>query len=226
MKQNEFETETAPIEEHRPVGRSPSGSIDDFRGFAKQLRALGQALEKFRFSAFDIELKSGIYVVTGRATTVEPVNVSFIRFVRELFRGRLPRPTVTLAQNEIGLRFSPEEVEQFDLRGRVRRRDSSKAPDPYSVSQILRGAGSYLDNHDVANLVEVSLRGKWVRVVYETADGRLEEAKQDLEFFYDYWVKMYLRRSNRPKVPLPSEPTLFVVWERIRQAHKVSDIPL
>ena len=226
MKQNEVETETARVEDHSPFDKSSRGVGDDSRGFAKELRALGQALERFRFSAFDIERKSRIYVVTGRATTVEPVNVSFVRFVIELFRGRLFTPTVIVEESEIDLRFSPEEVKQFDLRGRARRQDSSKTPDPYSVSQILRGAGFYLDNHDVGNLVQVSLWGKCVRVVYQTADGRLEETKQDLEFFYDYWVKMYLRRRNRPKIPSPSEPTLFVIWEKMRQSHKVSDIPL
>ena len=62
---------------------------------------------------------------------------------------------------------------------------------------ILRGAGSYLDNREVTTLMGISLRGKWVTVSYQTAKGRLEQAQQDLEYFYDYWVKMYLRRSNR-----------------------------
>jgi hypothetical protein len=46
-----------------------------------------------------------------------------------------------------------------------------------------------------------------------------------LEYFYDYWVKMYLRRSNRSKLPPPSEPTLFVTWKGILDAHGVGNVP-
>jgi len=225
MKQNIADSEQRFDEEPSERGEANARASHDFRGFAKQLRALGQALEKFSFSTFDLELKSGIYVITGRATATEQVKFSFSRFVRELFRGALPQPTVTYAQNQIDLRFSPAEIEQFDFRGRVKRRDSSRMPDPYSVSQILRGAGSYLDNRDIANLVGITLRGKWVSVSYETAEGRLEEAKHDLEYFYNYWVKMYMRRSNRTKLAAPSEPTLFVTWKGIQKAHTVAEAP-
>jgi hypothetical protein len=92
-------------------------------------------------------------------------------------------------------------------------------PDPYSLSQILRGAGSYLDNRDVTELVGISLKDKWVTVSYQTAEGGLERAQQDLEYFYDYWVKMYLRRSNRAKPPRPSDPTVLVTWRGIQRAH-------
>jgi hypothetical protein len=94
-------------------------------------------------------------------------------------------------------------------------------PDPYSLSQILRGAGSYLDNRDVTELMGISLKGKWVTVSYQTAEGRLEQAQQDLEYFYDYWVKMYLRRSNRAKLPPPSDPTVLVTWKGIQRAHGI-----
>jgi hypothetical protein len=225
MKQNTADSEPLLDEERSAHSKANAEASRNFRGFAKQLRALGQALEKFSFSTFDLELKSGIYVITGRATATEQIKFSFSRFVRELFQGALPQPTVTYAQNQMDLRFSPAEIEQFDLRARVKRRDPSRMPDPYSVSQILRGAGSYLDNRDLANLVGITLRGKWVRVSYETAEGRLEEAKQDLEYFYNYWVKMYMRRSNRTKLPAASEPTLFVTWEGIEKMHRVAEAP-
>ncbi len=226
MKQNTAQiAQKYSVEEPGMFGSSVESAVPDVRGFAKQLRALGQALEKFKFSAFDLELKSGIYVVTGRAVTAERIRFSFSRFLRELFQGGMPRTTLTYAQNQMGLRFSPDEIEQFDARGKVKRQDSSKMPDPYSISQILRGAGSYLDNRDVATLSAISLRGKWVTVTYESAEGRLEQAKQDLEYFYDYWVKMYMRRSNRSKLPPPSEPTLFVTWEGIQNAHRMGNVP-
>jgi len=202
---------------------SDAGSDATMRDFAKDLRALGQALEKFQFSAFDLELKSGLYVVTGRAVTTERIKFTFSRFLRDLFHGTMPRTTLTYSQNQMDLTFSPEDINQFDARGKGKRQDPSKMPDPYSISQILRGAGSYLDNRDAARLSAISLRDKWVTVAYESVDGRLEQAKQDLEYFYDYWVKMYMRRSNRAHLPPPSEPTVFVTWAR--HAHQISNVP-
>lgn len=191
----------------------------DSRGFAHQLRALGQALEKFSFSAFDLELRSGTYLVTGTALSNEPVKISFFRFVRELLRGSTARATVSCNDSRIDLRFSPEEIAGFERSGKVNRQNPDKMPDPYSISQILRGAGSFLDNNSVTALVGISLKGRWVTVNYQTAEGRLEQAKQDLEYFYDYWVKMYLRRSNRAKLPPPSDPTVFVTWQGIQRVH-------
>jgi len=66
--------------------------------------------------------------------------------------------------------------------------------------------------------VGISLKGRWVTVSYQTGEGRLERARQDLEYFYDYWGKMYLRRSNRAKFPPPSEPTVLVTWQGIQNA--------
>jgi len=198
----------------------------DRRAFARELRALGQAIEKFSFSSFDLQIESGLYIVTGRAAApIEDVRFSFSRFVRELLRGSDPLTTVATGAGEVDLRFSRDEIEKFDIRGKIRRQDPSKLPDPYSISQILRGAGSYLDNRDATSLVGITLKDKWITVKYKTAEGRLEQAKQDLEYFYDYWVKMYLRRSNRAKLPPPSDPTLFVTWEDIRKAHRLSAMP-
>jgi hypothetical protein len=220
MKQNIAKREILAVEDNRISAETKEPHAGGSQSFAHQLRALGQALEKFSFSAFDLELRSGTYLVTGRAVSVENVRFSFPRFVRELLRGAAGRPAVTCTDSQVDLRFSPEEIERFDVRGRIRRQDGGKMPDPYSISQILRGAGSYLDHRDVTSLV-----GKWVTVAYQTAEGRLEQAQQDLEYFYDYWVKMYLRRSNRAKLPQPSEPTVFVTWRGIQKVPGISNAP-
>lgn len=227
MKQNTAENNAVLLAEPDTSAKAAAAPARDHREFAKELRALGQAIEKFSFSAFDLQIDSGIYVVTGRAIIPsESVRFSFSRFVRELLlRGSDPTASVTTEAGQIDLRFTPEEVEKFDVRGRVKRQDAGKMPDPYSVSQILRGAGSYLDNRDATSLVGITLKDRWVTVSYQTAEGRLEQAKQDLEYFYNYWVKMYMRRSNRTKLPPPSDPTLYVNWEGIHKAHRLSNVP-
>jgi hypothetical protein len=125
--------------------------------------------------------------------------------------------SATKAGGEIDLRYTPREIEKLEVQGRTKRAQSDKMPDPYSLSQILRGAGSYVDNRATTYLVGITIKDRWVTVRYATADGRIEKAKQDLEYFYDYWVKMYLRRSNRPSLPSPHDPSLIVTWEGIKQ---------
>ena len=224
MKQDIAKNGTASPEQELALHNANDSTGTIVQGFAHQLRALGQALEKFSFSAFDLELKSGIYLVTGRAHSTENIKFSFSGFVRELLRGSTVPPTLTCSEGQVDLRFSSEEIERFDVRGRIKRQDPGKMPDPYSLSQILRGAGSYLDNRDITSLVGISLKGKWVTVSYQTAEGQLEQAQQDLEYFYDYWVKMYLRRSNRAKLPPPSDPTVYVTWRGIQRAPGISNL--
>jgi hypothetical protein len=183
--------------------------------YAKELRALGQALEKHHFSCLDLEVEGGIYLVQGKATVAKDAQSSLVRLVRDLIYGYSAGGKEKSI--ETNLRFSAEEIDRLDCEGRSKRKESHQMPDPYSLSQILRGAGSYLDHRDETSLVGITLKDRWVTVRYNTAEGRLEQAKQDLEYFYNYWVRMYLRRSNRPGLALPSEPSLVVTWEGIKE---------
>jgi|SRR5919106_332971 hypothetical protein len=204
MKTQNARNETV-VQEDDCVAQSSDAPGRDANSFARQLRALGQALEKFDFSAFDLEITRESYLVLGKATPIKHVKFSFSRFVSELLRGSSGRPSLTGTVRQVDLRFSPEDIERFDLRGKSRRHDSSKMPDPYSISQLLRGAGCYLDHRNVAGQVGISFEGRWVAVRYRTDEGRLEQTQQDLDYFYDYWVKMYLRRGNRAKLTPPGE---------------------
>jgi hypothetical protein len=58
-----------------------------------------------------------------------------------------------------------------------------------------------------------------VTVRYRTAEGRIEQAKQDVTYFYNYWVKMYLRRGLRPSQTLPNDSPFVVNW-RVAEKHE------
>ena len=117
---------------------------------------------------------------------------------------------------EIKLRYTSKEIRQLDTEARRLRKDSKKTPDPHSLSQVLRGAGSYLDSRNI-QLAGVTVKDRWITLRYRTPEGRIEEAKQDIEYFFNYWVKMYLRRRNRSVVRSASDPTLIVTWEGIKK---------
>jgi len=179
--------------------------------YAKELRVVGQALEKFKFTAFKLERREGIYTIRGTVSADLAATFSMIQFVRENVRGGRSRRK---ANQPIELSYSQTEIENLDAQERAKRAHSDKLPDPYGISQILRGVGAFLDYRQAASLLTISYLERWVTVLYNSADGRTEQEKQDLDYFYDYWVKMYLRRSNRAKLPTSSEPTLYVQWEQ------------
>ena len=193
--------------DHRPK-RLPNRTPINF---ARQLRALGQALEKFSFSVFDIEIENGIYFVVAKSSATERRRrLSLLRAIRAIFvRSDRSR---TRTDRQVDLRFTAEEIENFDLHGKSRRQDGGKTPDPYSISQLLRGAGCYLDNRNVSERVTISFAGRWITIRYETPDKQAANARHDLEYFYDCWVQMYLRRSNRTKLPQATEPTVMMRW--------------
>ncbi|MGH7854954.1 MAG: hypothetical protein ACREP3_16010 [Candidatus Binatia bacterium] len=142
----------------------------------------------------DLKLSSGNYLVTGQTAAVEKTNFSLSQFVRGLLRGL---PSATATDGKVTLSFSPQEIECFAFQGKAKRRDAGKMPGPYSISQILRDIGSYLDGREGASLIAIALNQKRVSVRYQTATGKLEQAHYDLEYLYDYWAKMSLRRNDR-----------------------------
>ena len=125
----------------------------------------------------------------------------------------------------VELRYSVGEILQFEAELRALRKEDRQIPEPYGPSQILRGVAGFLDKREGCRLVRVSVKDRWVTINYLARDGRPEKACQDFEYFYDYGIKMFLQRSNRGKLPPPSDPTLFVTWEGAQKRHKLARIP-
>lgn len=189
--------------------------------YAKELRAVGQALEKFKFSDFDLERRDGLYTIRGTPSADLAATFSLIRFIRGLTSGgRSGRR----GNRSVEISYSQAEIESLDTQERAKRANSDKLPDPYGISQILRGVGAFLDYRQAQSLLSIRYLDRWVTVQYRSADDRPEQEKQDLDYFYDYWVKMYLRRSNRPKLATSSEPTLYVQWEQDLKRHSISKL--
>gem|GEM_PF-445344 len=183
--------------------------------YARELRAVGQALEAQHVFSLDLELKGGFYVVRGKVTAADYAQSSFSGFIQDFVSGvgsvltGGPRRSIY----EIDLSYQPEEIEELDAKGRADRRNGDQNPDPYGLAQKLRGIGSFLDYRPETTLTGISVEDRWVTVRYRTAEGRIEETKQDVAYFYNYWVKMYLRRGLRQNPTLPDDSTVVVNWE-------------
>jgi len=198
-------------------GSTDSESKPENWCYAKELRTLGQMLEAHQLSSIDLEVESGVYFVHGKATVQKSNQSSLSKLIRDFVFGTEDSPEEKSA-DDIKLRYTQNEIQQLDSEAREKRQDESKTPDPHSLSQVLRGAGSFLDSKQTS-LIGITINGRWITLRYRTSEGNLEQAKQDIEYFFNYWVKMYLRRKNRAKLELrsPSDPTLVVTWEGLKR---------
>jgi hypothetical protein len=55
--------------------------------YARELRAVGQALEEQHVFSLDLELKGGLYVVRGKVTAADYAHSSFSGFIQDLISG-------------------------------------------------------------------------------------------------------------------------------------------
>lgn len=199
----------------------------DHSSYAKELRALGQALESRHIVALDLVAVADVYAIRAKARLPQgargsqPFRLkSTLGKIWSAMRGESQRRSRV---QTVDLRYSVEEIMQLDRSAGSMRSDPAGTPNPNALSQILRSAGSYLDFKERSSLIGISVQERWVTIRYQTADGQPQEAKQDMEYFYDYWVKMYLRRSNRPVISTPSDPAFFAVWEQLQKLYELPD---
>jgi len=167
--------------------------------YADELRALGQALEKQCLMSFELQAKGGDYLVRGLAHSPQEARLYLLGRMEERVASALwgksgPRTQVS----EVVFQFPPERVWQLHRDGRKKRANGEQTPDPCRLSQLLRSTGCYLDRKLGVSLSGIAVKDGWVTVSYVTAEGRIERTKAALDFFYDHWIKMYLRRRDLP----------------------------
>ena len=224
MEQNTAQREDNFENQHHSALDDDSSADSETTGYARVLRTLGLILEQHRFSMFDLRVEHGTCFVDGIARRRTQHPSSLLGKVRDFFAG-----SVQVSRNcgeavNLILKFTLAEIAAMETQVRQQRQPTSKMPDPYGLSQILRGVGCYLDTRIGSQLIGVTIKDCWVTMVYRTNDGRVERAHQDFEYFYNYSVKMYLHRSSRDKGPPLSYPTLVVTWEHRQQTHKLSKL--
>jgi len=175
--------------------------------YTEELRAVGQALEAQSFVSIEIEAQGSGYWARAELDERKKAGESFGAILKRAFRSRV-QSDKQRTSGIIELRYSAEEIQKLIQNGQARRRDTSAALDPFSLSHILRTAGTYIDGLGQTTLIGITVRDPWIIVHYMNASGQIKELKQDIEFFYNAWVKFYLRRKNRPAPMLtPRTPT-------------------
>ncbi len=186
------------------------------------LRALGDLLHKDGLTEFEMHFRDGLYVVSGTASITAMPRPSLLQTILSLGRASKHKPALAMREAQ----YSIADLLSYDSEARAQRRQTSQLTDPHMPSELLRAVAGYLDKREGSRLIGITIKERWVTIEYLTADGRAQKEKQDFEYFYDYWVRMYTRRSNRPDLPSTSDPTLFVTWEPSLRRHKLTQSPL
>ena len=92
--------------------------------------------------------------------------------------------------------YKVEDVERLDEEGRTHRGRGQSVGDAWSLSQILRSIGAYL-NQKRARLSKIVRDADSVTVEYETTVGSQMKETLAMRDLYDLWVRMYLHRAER-----------------------------
>jgi hypothetical protein len=153
--------------------------------YSQSLRALGQSLERQGLRAFDVENKNDAYLIRDRsADEPDAGDPNAVAADAGLLRSDAP----------FKLRYTYDEIVGLDLEGKARRRDPAGRPDAYSLSQLLRAVGAYV-HHKHGRLLALCWREQWVAIVYEAESRREVEVLRPTSI-YDFWVRMYVMRSE------------------------------
>jgi hypothetical protein len=104
--------------------------------YARELRAVGQALEARHVVSLDLELKGGVYIVRGTVTASDYAQSSLSAFVQDFISGvgSVFTGASRRSHYEIDLSYNPQEVENLDLQGREQAAQCRPEPRPVRFS--------------------------------------------------------------------------------------------
>ncbi len=164
-----------------------SAQLDLTRGYAQELRAVGQALETLNLGDFSVEPAGDGYRVTGAAVAK---NLGLVRSTGSALAARDPSIRVT----PMDLNYSPGDVRRLEREGQAQRRSTGQTPEANTLPQILRVIGGVVDQMR-GQLLGVCKEAVIVRLEYQSSGGQKISEDYTMPMLYDRWVRMYKRRE-------------------------------
>jgi hypothetical protein len=161
--------------------------------YSRELRAIGQELERRRFTTFNLKCSGDGYFVWST----------------EIIRSAPPRETGTrsgyakaddpttkmLVDRIVGVLFDPGTIARLERAGMQNRQGASGASNGRRLSHLLRTVGEQVYRRN-QRLLAIAWQENQISVVAESARGRREINVLRSDNLYDLWVRMYLQRSR------------------------------
>ena len=171
--------------------------------YANILRVVGQALEILNVAEFDLRIINDDCVINAYFPLAKLRSLA--KYQMWIFGASRHRTDSNPRSTNIEFRFTPAEISRLAQEFARRRGNPNRSSDAFGVAELLRVVGHYLD------LKKVSLLGIFRRDQFLTLRYRADHASHRQEyfqssFFYNLFVKMYVKRSkpvskslNRPE---------------------------
>jgi hypothetical protein len=167
--------------------------------YPRDLRVIGQELEKRRFTTFNLKCSDDAYFVWS-TEMMAPSHMSDLESVvgessaRHRYTKQDDPAMEMLIDRIVGFQFDADKVKRLEREG-VRNRRCDGSSDGRRLSHLLRTVGEqvYLRKQ---RLLAIAWQEHQIGVVAETATGRREINILRSDNLYDLWVRMYLQRSR------------------------------
>jgi len=177
-----------------PSGEAPARRVN----YPRDLRAIGQELEKRGFKTFNLKCSGDAYFVWS-TETLAPSGLSDPAITAsgaQFSYGNPVDPAMKMLLDRIvGFQFNADEVARLEREGMQNRRQGSGVSNRGRLSHLLRTVGEQVYRRN-QRLLAVAWQERQIGVVAETAGGRCELNVLRSDNLYDLWVRMYLQRSH------------------------------
>jgi hypothetical protein len=172
------------------------------QNYSGLLRPVGQILESLHIDSFTLRVEDAGVSVRGqkpeRRKEPAPPQAISLRVVWQSLRGKKqesvaePEPSSGVLE----LNYTHEDLDRVNDEAKSRRVEAGGRPEAHALSQLLRAVGGLVDQKQ-GRLISVSKEGQEFTVEYESTLKQKIVDKFTGASLYDFWVRMYLRRSGR-----------------------------
>jgi hypothetical protein len=166
-------------------------------GYAQILRTVGQMLEGLAIQSFVLKIEDNDFTVSTRQSPRRQEKC--LRVFWQRLRGKSANPRHDPSSGVLELRYTAAEIARMNSEGRVKRGPTAGTPEAHSLSQVLRAVGAFVDQKggvlETVRKDDQKIEFKYTSVLKTTTMQQFT-----LATLYDYWVKMYLRRSTRGRM--------------------------
>jgi hypothetical protein len=171
--------------------------------FARLLRPVGQILEPMQLETFSLRIESGGVAVHGEKRETKQASPRreeiSLRVVWQALRRKKAEPAAE-PQPSCGvleLHYTADDIARAEREGQAQRKAAGGTPEAHALSQILRAVGGYVDQKG-GRLTAVTKGREQITIEYDSARNEKVIEQFAVASLYDYWVKMYMRRKQRP----------------------------
>lgn len=151
----------------------------------RNLRAIGQVLETYQLSNFDVTCKGESYLVSG-----QPVEGTVLQALLWKWQKGRRKVNVSFEQS-----YTPRDIEVLERQGRAKRQTGRRHPDFYQLPNVLRTVGAYLDMKE-AQLLQIRKHNLTLMILYQTSQGHPEVEERTIASFYNFFLNLYQTRSR------------------------------